>query len=87
MGFNTGPTARWTKSLEKTAPKSYGAYVFESVPTGLNFMDATAANSPGGCSTSSTAQRQRRRASPAVVAQRSRQATTWYPFARSVAAN
>jgi alpha/beta superfamily hydrolase len=39
VGINTGPTARWTKSLEKTAPNSYGAYVFESVPTGLNFMD------------------------------------------------
>lgn len=39
VGINTGPTARWARSLEKTAQNSYGAHVFEGVPTGLTFMD------------------------------------------------
>jgi pimeloyl-ACP methyl ester carboxylesterase len=39
VGINTGPTARWARSLDKTAPNSYGAHVFGSVPTGLTFVD------------------------------------------------
>jgi alpha/beta superfamily hydrolase len=39
VGITTGPTARWAKTLEKAAPNSYGAHVFEGVPSGVTFMD------------------------------------------------